>query len=387
MRRLNPDWIFLSGWGVMNQVAVKEAAAINYPMDHFIGNWWSASEADVIPAGDGAKGYKGATFHAPGTNFKVHQDIVKHVYDKGKGAGQKDKSGRGALQPRHRQRHVRASRPSAPAMAKFGNKPLTGEQVRWGFEHLNLTEQRLDQLGMKGFTHPVKVTCEDHEGNGPGADPAVGRQEVERRLRLDRADAGRRPPEARGGGDRGRQEARLHRCATARRRSRASDVVSDAARPLLSVNNIEVIYDHVILVLKGVSLQVPEEGIVALLGANGAGKSTTLKAISGLLRTERGEVTKGGVELDGEAIHRREASEVVRRGVVQVMEGRHVFEHLTVEDREPADRGLHAAERARAQARIWSGCTGTFPGCGTGVPCGPATSRGASSRCSRSGGP
>ena len=109
-------------------------------------------------------------------------------------------------------------------------------------------------------------------------------------------------------------------------------VVSDLARPLLSVNNIEVIYDHVILVLKGVSLQVPEEGIVALLGANGAGKSTTLKAISGLLRTERGEVTKGGIELSGEPIHRRAASEVVRRGIVQVMEGRHVFEHLTVEE-------------------------------------------------------
>jgi branched-chain amino acid transport system ATP-binding protein len=109
-------------------------------------------------------------------------------------------------------------------------------------------------------------------------------------------------------------------------------VVSDLARPLLSVNNIEVIYDHVILVLKGVSLRVLEEGIVALLGANGAGKSTTLKAISGLLRTERGEVTKGGIELSGEAIHRREASEVVRRGIVQVMEGRHVFEHLTVEE-------------------------------------------------------
>jgi branched-chain amino acid transport system ATP-binding protein len=109
-------------------------------------------------------------------------------------------------------------------------------------------------------------------------------------------------------------------------------VVSDVARPLLSVNNIEVIYDHVILVLKGVSLRVPEEGIVALLGANGAGKSTTLKAISGLLRTERGEVTKGGVDLSGEPIHRREASEIVRRGIVQVMEGRHVFEHLTVEE-------------------------------------------------------
>jgi branched-chain amino acid transport system ATP-binding protein len=102
--------------------------------------------------------------------------------------------------------------------------------------------------------------------------------------------------------------------------------------PLLSVNNIEVIYDHVILVLKGVSLQVPEGGIIALLGANGAGKSTTLKAISGLLRTERGDVTKGSIELRGAPIHRRNPSEIVTQGVVQVMEGRHVFEHLTVEE-------------------------------------------------------
>jgi branched-chain amino acid transport system ATP-binding protein len=108
--------------------------------------------------------------------------------------------------------------------------------------------------------------------------------------------------------------------------------VSDTPRPLLSVNNIEVIYDHVILVLKGVSLRVPEGGIVALLGANGAGKSTTLKAISGLLRTERGEVSKGSIELLGEPIHRKDPAQVVGSGIVQVMEGRHVFEHLTVEE-------------------------------------------------------
>jgi len=108
--------------------------------------------------------------------------------------------------------------------------------------------------------------------------------------------------------------------------------MSGTSRPLLSVNNIEVIYDHVILVLKGVSLRIPEGGIVALLGANGAGKSTTLKAISGLLRTERGEVTKGVIEFQGEPIHRRDPAEVVRRGIVQVMEGRRVFEHLTVEE-------------------------------------------------------
>jgi branched-chain amino acid transport system ATP-binding protein len=101
---------------------------------------------------------------------------------------------------------------------------------------------------------------------------------------------------------------------------------------LLTVSNVEVIYDHVILVLRGVSLQVPEGGIVALLGANGAGKSTTLKAISGLLRTERGDVTKGAIEFLGQSIKHANPSEVVRRGVVQVMEGRHVFEHLTVED-------------------------------------------------------
>jgi branched-chain amino acid transport system ATP-binding protein len=101
---------------------------------------------------------------------------------------------------------------------------------------------------------------------------------------------------------------------------------------VLAVSNIEVIYDHVILVLKGVSLRVPEGGIVALLGANGAGKSTTLKAISGLLRTERGDVTKGSVELLDQPIHHKDPSAIVRLGIVQVMEGRHVFEHLTVEE-------------------------------------------------------
>jgi branched-chain amino acid transport system substrate-binding protein len=166
VRRLNPDWIFMSGWGVMNQVAVKEAAAIGFKMDHFIGNWWSANDADVIPAGEGAKGYKGATFHAPGTAFKVHEDIVKLVYDKGKGAGKKEALGE-ALYNRGIVNAMFTAEAMRTAMAKFGNKVPTPEQVRWGFENLNLTDKRLDDLGMKGFTHAVKVTCEDHEGNGP----------------------------------------------------------------------------------------------------------------------------------------------------------------------------------------------------------------------------
>jgi len=103
-------------------------------------------------------------------------------------------------------------------------------------------------------------------------------------------------------------------------------------RPMLSVNNIEVIYDHVILVLKGVSLEVPEQGIVALLGANGAGKTTTLKAVSNLLRAERGDITKGSIEFQGERIDALTPAELVQQGVIQVMEGRHCFEHLTVEE-------------------------------------------------------
>ena len=105
-----------------------------------------------------------------------------------------------------------------------------------------------------------------------------------------------------------------------------------ATAPLLEVNGIEVIYNHVILVLKGVSLAVPEGGVVALLGANGAGKTTTLKAISNLLRAERGEVTKGAIHFDGARIDSLNPSEVVKRGVIQVMEGRHCFAHLTVEE-------------------------------------------------------
>ena len=108
--------------------------------------------------------------------------------------------------------------------------------------------------------------------------------------------------------------------------------MTENGNPLLNVNNIEVIYDRVILVLKGVSLHVPEGGIVALLGANGAGKTTTLKAISNLLRAERGDVTKGTIEYRNERVEKLSAHDLVTRGVVQVMEGRHCFEHLTVEE-------------------------------------------------------
>src|SRR3989441_12188791 len=112
----------------------------------------------------------------------------------------------------------------------------------------------------------------------------------------------------------------------------ATTAAPDVAKSYLSINNIEVIYDHVILVLKGVSLEVPQGKIVALLGANGAGKTTTLKAISNLLRAERGDVTKGTIEFKGKRVDRLTPNELVRMGVCQVMEGRHCFQHLTVEE-------------------------------------------------------
>ncbi|WP_295315821.1 ABC transporter ATP-binding protein [Roseobacter sp.] len=114
--------------------------------------------------------------------------------------------------------------------------------------------------------------------------------------------------------------------------SEAAAVETPGTENVLEVNNIEVIYNHVILVLKGVSLNVPKGGITALLGGNGAGKTTTLKAISGLLASERGEVTKGSIRYHGDPIQHADPAETVKRGVVQVMEGRHCFEHLTVEE-------------------------------------------------------
>lgn len=166
IRRYRPDWIFLWGWGVMNQVAIKEAAAIRYPMDHFIGVWWSGTESDVVPAGDGAIGYKAGNFHAAGVGFPVYQDILKTVYGGAMDAAKANKFGevlynRGVINAVYDTEAIRT------AMQHFGNQPMSGEQVRWGLEHLNLTAARLKELGLEDFTKPIKVTCEDHEGNGP----------------------------------------------------------------------------------------------------------------------------------------------------------------------------------------------------------------------------
>ncbi len=125
-----------------------------------------------------------------------------------------------------------------------------------------------------------------------------------------------------------------------------------AAASYLDINNVEVIYDHVILVLKGVSLRVPQGSIVALLGANGAGKSTTLKAISNLLRAERGDVTKGSIEFKGARVDQMTPTELVKRGVIQVMEGRHCFGHLTIEENLLTGAYTRSASRSEIRADL-----------------------------------
>jgi branched-chain amino acid transport system substrate-binding protein len=163
IRKERPDWVMMWGWGVMNQVAIKEASSIRFPMDHFLGVWWSGSENDVLPAGDGANGYLSGAFHAPGDGFPVHDDIKKHVYDTGKALGERDRIGE-VLYNRGLIAAVYATEAIRNAMKIHSTKEVTPAMVRDGLEALDLTEARLTELGLPGFTIPVKITCENHAG-------------------------------------------------------------------------------------------------------------------------------------------------------------------------------------------------------------------------------
>jgi len=165
IRKEKPDWVLMWGWGVMNQVAIKEAASIRFPMDHFIGVWWSGSENDVLPAGEGADGYLSGAFHAGGGGFPVHDDIRKYVYDKGLGKGDRDRIGE-VLYNRGMVGAMWTTEAIRKAMEIHGTKEVTGKHVRDGFEALDVDEARLEELGLGGFTYPVKITCENHEGPG-----------------------------------------------------------------------------------------------------------------------------------------------------------------------------------------------------------------------------
>jgi branched-chain amino acid transport system substrate-binding protein len=164
VRQQRPDYVFLWGWGVMNSAAIKEATAVGYPRKQMYGVWWSAAEPDVLPAEASAAGYNGlALQHSDEKDAKVHKDVLKFVHAKGNGTGPKEEVGtvlynRGLINGMLVVEGIRT------AQAKFGKRAVTGEELRWGFENLDITEARLKELGLAGLMRPLKTACNDHVG-------------------------------------------------------------------------------------------------------------------------------------------------------------------------------------------------------------------------------
>ena len=164
-RRYKPDWVILRGWGVMNPTALKEASRVGFPATKIVGVWWSGAEEDVIPAGKAAVGYVAAGFHPSGADFPAIQEILDKVHGAGKGHISPQRVGtiyynRGLIAG------VITTEAIRTAQGKFGAKPLTGEEIRWGIENLDLTGARIEELGFGGLMSPIKVSCADHEGGG-----------------------------------------------------------------------------------------------------------------------------------------------------------------------------------------------------------------------------
>jgi branched-chain amino acid transport system substrate-binding protein len=166
IRRAQPDYVVLRGWGVMNPVALKTAQKVGFPSDHIIGNVWSNSEEDVIPAGDAAKGYIALTTQPSGTDFPVLQAIIKDIYGTGIGNLEDQKRIGSVLHNLGVANGILNVEAIRTAQAKFGNRTLTGEEVAWGFENLNIDAARIAELGATGLLQSIHVTCADHEGNG-----------------------------------------------------------------------------------------------------------------------------------------------------------------------------------------------------------------------------
>ena len=164
-RRYKPDWVILRGWGVMNPTALKEAARVGFPATKIVGVWWSGAEEDVIPAGKAAVGYVAAGFHPSGSDFPAIQEILDTVHGAGKGHISPQRVGtiyynRGLIAA------ILTTEAIRTAQGKFGARTLTGEEIRWGIESLDITEERIEKLGVGGLMSPIKVSCADHEGGG-----------------------------------------------------------------------------------------------------------------------------------------------------------------------------------------------------------------------------
>ncbi|MCY3596092.1 MAG: ABC transporter substrate-binding protein [Rhodospirillales bacterium] len=165
VRRYRPDYVILRGWGVMNQTALKEAARVGVPADKIVGVWWSCAEQDTVPAGDAAVGYTCSTFHNNGTDFQLMQDIITYVHDAGDGTGPREAVGtgfynRGVINAFVTVEAIRT------AMGEFGARALSGEEVRWGIENMDLTDADIAAAGATNLVPPIHVSCADHEGGG-----------------------------------------------------------------------------------------------------------------------------------------------------------------------------------------------------------------------------
>lgn len=167
IRQEKPDYVIFWGWGVMNQTAIKAAQKVGFPREKIVGSWWAGSEEDTVPAGDAAKGYMSATFNVSGKAVPVVADIEKVVYGAGKGNLQDASKIGTILYNRGISMAILSVEAIRKAQEKFGKgKPMTGEQVRWGMENLNITEARLKALGATNLLPEVKTSCDNHEGSG-----------------------------------------------------------------------------------------------------------------------------------------------------------------------------------------------------------------------------
>jgi branched-chain amino acid transport system substrate-binding protein len=181
IRRDKPDYVLMWGWGVMNQVAIQEAANIRFPMDHFIGIWWSGSENDVLPVGEAANGYKSLNMHMPGADFPIYADLKTYVYDKGLAAGAGDQSGT-VLYNRGMYAAMLAVEAAKKAQELSGVTAINAAQMRDGMEALSIDAAKMEALGLPNFGPEFNVTCENHGGSGLGIvqqwDAAAGKWNV-----------------------------------------------------------------------------------------------------------------------------------------------------------------------------------------------------------------
>jgi branched-chain amino acid transport system substrate-binding protein len=165
IRQQRPDYVFLWGWGVMNSTSIKEAIAVSYPRLQMFGVWWSSAEPDVEPAEQASKGYNGiALGHSDEKDFPVHKDMLKHLYDKGQGTAKDKKDVGSVLYNRGMISAMLSVEAIKQAQSKYGKRVVTGEEVRWGAENLNLDAAKIKALGFGDMVQPLKTSCNDHEG-------------------------------------------------------------------------------------------------------------------------------------------------------------------------------------------------------------------------------